>query len=452
MESLELGYFGARGVLLVGAASAAVVAATPAVAQEASLAERLARVEAQLAEQSHRLTEQESRLDEQDRLIESQRLEIRSLHAERQEMLTQVRATGYGPGTVAAGAAGGVEMAAMASGGAASGPTADDSSPREVGEAPPEPVRRARVVAAVPEFASVLAPKGSLTVEPSIEYNRSSSNRLVFRGVEIVPGVNIGVIEANDADRDAVVGTLSARYGVSPRLEVQASLPYVWRHDRVTTLATQNDSISREKELLGYGIGDVELAARYQFNSGARGAPIFVGNLRLKPPSGEGPYDVRYDQFGVADELAVGSGFWGIEAGMTAILPTDPAVLFGSISYLYNVPDGINKYFSNNTVYVGRVDPGDSISASIGFGLALNPKFSFSLGYAHSYYFPSKSWIGAGPGNLVRQPTQSISIGTLNLGLSYRINNKITLNNNFQFGMTADAPDMRVVLRVPYTF
>jgi hypothetical protein len=304
----------------------------------------------------------------------------------------------------------------------------------------------------VPEFASVLTPKGTFQLEPSIEYNRSSSNRLVFRGVEIVPGVNIGVIEANDADRDAVVGTLGLRYGVSPRLEVQASLPYVWRHDRVTTLATQNDSISREKELLGYGVGDIELAARYQFNSGARGTPILVGNLRVKPPTGEGPYEVSYDSFGVADELAVGSGFWGIEAGLTAILPTDPAVLFGSLSYLYNVPDGINKYFSNNTVYVGRVDPGDSISASIGFGLALNPKFSFSLGYAHSYYFPSKSWIGAGPNNLVRQPTQSISIGTLNLGLSYRINNKITLNNNFQFGMTADAPDMRVVLRVPYTF
>ena len=30
-------------------------------------------------------------------------------------------------------------------------------------------------------------------------------------------------------------------------------------------------------------------------------------------------------------------------------------------------------------VFVGSVDPGDSISLSIGFGLALNPRFSISI-------------------------------------------------------------------------
>jgi hypothetical protein len=448
MGSLNLQDYGARSVLLAGATAVGVLAAAPAIAQEVSLAERLARVEAQLADQGRRLALQEARLSEQERLIETQSLELRSLRVERQEMLSVIRATG--PAMVADAA--GMPMMAAAST-AAAGPPADDAGPRAVGEAPPPQVRQARTVAAVPEFASVLTPKGGFVLEPSIEYNRSSANRLVFRGVEIVPGLNLGVIEATDADRDAVVATLGVRYGVTPRLEVQASVPYVWRHDRVTTLATQNDSISREKELLGYGIGDIELAARYQFNTGARqGSPIFVGNLRVKPPTGEGPYDVAYDLFGVSDELAVGSGFWGVEAGMTAILPTDPAVIFGSLSYLYNVPKNVNKSFAQNTIYVGKVDPGDAINASIGFGLALNPQFSFSLGYSHSYYFSSNSWIGANANNTQRQPTQAISVGTLNLGLSYRINDKITLNNNFQFGMTSDAPDMRVVLRVPYSF
>jgi len=242
------------------------------------------------------------------------------------------------------------------------------------------------------------------------------------------------------------------RYGLSPRLELQASIPYVYRNDRVTTVATQNNSISREKELLGYGLGDVELAARYQINSGSGGAPVFVGNLRVKPPTGEGPYDVNYDDGGIATELAVGSGFWGVEAGVTAIFPTDPAVIFGSLSYLYNIPDNVDKSFARDAIYVGKVDPGDSIQASIGFGLALNPRFSFSLGYSHAYYFPSHSWIGSTARSVQRQPTQSIQVGTLNLGLSYRVNDRITLNNNFQFGMTSDAPDMRVVLRVPYSF
>jgi hypothetical protein len=420
-------------------------------AQEAGLAQRLARVEAQLAEQSQRLSAQEARLTEQEHLIETQSLELRSLRAERQELLGVIRATGVGS-AMAADTSGGLMMAANAAGAPGAVGPADDS-PRSVGEAPPEPVRQARVVAAVPEFASVLTPKGKLALEPSLEYNRSSSNRLVFRGVEIVPGINLGVIEANDADRDAVVSTLGVRYGLSPRLELQASVPYVWRHDRVTTVATQNNSIQRQKELLGYGVGDIELAARYQINSGAsNGLPIFVANLRVKPPTGEGPYDVKYDEFGVADELAVGSGFWGVEAGVTAIMPTDPAVIFASLSYLYNAPGDVKKSFAHDSIYVDKVDPGDSIQASIGFGLALNPRFSFSLGYSHAYYFPSNSWIGSSPNSVGRQPTQSLSVGTLNLGLSYRINDRISINNNFQFGMTSDAPDMRVVLRVPYAF
>jgi len=450
MGSLENGVFGVRSLLLAGTASAVVFAAAPAMAQDPAIEQRLARVEAQLAEQGQRLSAQEVRLTDQERMIETQRLELRSLHAEREELLGVIRA-GSAAGAMAADTSGGLQMAASAAGAPnAVGPT--DDSPRSVGEAPPEPVRQARTVAAVPEFASVLTPKGRLALEPSVEFNRSSSNRLVFRGVEIVPGINLGVIEANDADRDASVATLGVRYGLSPRLELQASVPYVYRHDRVTTVATQNNSINMQKELLGYGLGDIELAARYQINSGSGGMPVFVGNLRVKPPTGEGPYDVRYDEFGIAEELAVGSGFWGVEAGVTAILPTDPAVIFGSLSYLYNIPDNVDKSFARNTIYVGKVDPGDSIQASIGFGLALNPRFSFSLGYSHAYYFPSHSWIGNSASSVQRQPTQSIQVGTLNLGLSYRVNDRITVNNNFQFGMTSDAPDMRVVLRVPYAF
>jgi hypothetical protein len=323
-----------------------------------------------------------------------------------------------------------------------------------VGDRPPQEVRRAREVAAVPEFASVLTPQGKFVVDPSIEYNRSSSNRLVFRGVEIVPGINFGLLEANDADRDAGVATLSGRYGLSKRLELQASIPYVMRHDRITTVATPNNSTSRKTVLDGQGLGDVELAARYQFNNPSPGMPFLVGNLRVKPPTGEGPYDVSYDEFGVARELAVGSGFWGVEGGVTAILPTDPAVLFGSLSYLYNAKRSIGKTYGSgdNALFVSEVDPGDSIAASIGFGLALNQRFSFSLGYAHAYYFPSKSWIGSSAARLTEQPTESFQVGTLNLGLSYRVTPRVTINNNFQFGMTSDAPDMRVVFRVPYGF
>src|SRR5690606_16387414 len=112
-----------------------------------------------------------------------------------------------------------------------------------------------------------------------------------------------------------------------------------------------------------------------------------------------GPFDVERDAFGVTRELTTGSGFWAIEPGISVLYPTDPAVLFAGLSYLAHLPSDVNTAFGdptpsdpvNEAVQVGRVDPGDSISANFGFGFALNERFSYSLGYKHSYIFETRT-------------------------------------------------------------
>lgn len=158
-----------------------------------------------------------------------------------------------------------------------------------------------------------------------------------------------------------------------------------------------------------------------------------------------GPYDVAYDEFGVAEELATGSGFWGVEGGVTMLYPTDPAIIFGGLTYLHSIPRDIDKQIG--PALVGRVTPGDSIGGQLGFGLSLNPRFSVSFGYSHNYIFPTKSEIGD-----TRQQSRSLVAGSLQMGWSFRLLERLTLNNSFEFGVTSDAPDMRVVLRAPYRF
>jgi hypothetical protein len=311
-----------------------------------------------------------------------------------------------------------------------------------VGQPPEE---KAQIVAAIPPELGVLTPPGHLVIDPSVEYVRTSNNRLVFRGVEIVPGIQLGVIEASDAARDTGVATLAARYGLTNRLEVEARVPYVWRHDRITTLAQRDDTISRNIQLDGRSIGDVEFDARYQLNGGRGGWPIFVATSRLKPPTGKGPFDVGYDEFGVANELATGSGFWGAEGGITMLYPTDPAIIFGGLTYLHNFSRDIDKDVGG--VHIGRVWPGDSIGATVGFGLSLNPRFSVSLGYSHSVITRTKSQYGD-----TTQSSQPLQVGNLLMGWSFRLSDRLTLNNSFEFGVTSDAPDLRVVLRAPYRF
>lgn len=315
--------------------------------------------------------------------------------------------------------------------------------PSRVGQAPPE--RDAVEVAALPERQGVLTPRGQFVLEPSVDYTHASTNRLVFRGVEIVTGVQIGVIEASDADRNGVGASLTGRYGLSDRLEVQLTVPYVRRADRLTTLAQRDETISRTQSLRSSGVGDVELGARYQINRARPGRPVFIGALRVKGDTGTSPFEIDRDEFGVARRLATGSGFWAVEPGLTFLYPTDPIVIFGGLSYLYHMPKDIDRTIGE--VVVGKVDPGDAIGVNAGFGFAINPKFSFSLGYRHNYILPTKSQI-----NGTGQKSESLQVGVFTFGWSLRLSDRMTVSNGYEFGATSDAPDVRVVLRLPYRF
>jgi hypothetical protein len=389
----------------------------------------------------------QTELARQAKVIVGQQLEIDALRAERDETLATIRAAGYRDPQSPLTRLAAVEPVPNA---VTEAPPVKPISPTPdgpVGERPPEETNRE--IAAIPPELGVLTPPGHLVLDPSVEYVRSSNNRLVFRGVEIVPGIQLGVIEASDVAQDTGVATIAARYGLTNRLEVEARVPYVWRDDRVTTLAQRNDTISRTTNLRGRDLGDIEFAARYQLNSGAQGGPIFVATSRVKPPTGTGPYDVHYDEFGVATTLPTGSGFWAVEGGLTMLYPSDPAIIFASLTYIHNFGRNIDKTVGsgNAAVHVGRVDPGDSIGASLGFGLALNPRFSVSFGYSHNYIFRTTSELG-----VTKQTSQSLQVGSLLMGWSFRLSDKLTLNNSFEFGVTSDAPDVRIVLRAPYRF
>ena len=385
----------------------------------------------ELGRPGQELDEIRAELARQAARIAAQQQEIDALRAERDASLAGVRARGTG--VSAAGAAAGAGQRGPEPGGLPGAP---------VGEAPePAPAQ----VAAIPAELGVLTPPGQLVIDPSLEYVRTSNNRLVFRGVEIVPGIQLGVIEASDADRDTGVANLSARYGLTNRLEVELRAPYVVRHDRITTLAQRDETVSRNIELDGRGIGDIETSLRYQLNGGRNGWPVLVGTARVKSPTGLGPYEVDYDEFGVASELATGSGFWAVEGGLTLLYPTDPAVIFAGLTYLHNFGRDIDRDVGG--ARVGRVEPGASIGASLGFGLSLNPRFSVSFGYTHNYIRPTSTELGS-----TTQSSQPLQVGSLLMGSSFRLGERLTLNSSFEFGVTSDAPDVRIVLRTPYRF
>jgi len=316
-----------------------------------------------------------------------------------------------------------------------------------VGEAPAdEEANKVQArVAAVPEGQGVLTKSGRLVIEPSVEYALSSTNRLVFRGIELVPGIQIGVIEASNAQRLTLVGTTAFRYGLTNSLQAELRIPFLHRNDRIDVVQQRDQGIVRSLAFEENDIGDIEFGLRYQVNRPrSPQQPIFTAGVSVKSNTGKGPFDIGYDEFGIATGLTTGSGFWAVTPSVNFLLPSDPVVIYGGLGYLLHLGRDVNKDVGGT--FIGHVDPGDAISANLGFGFALNPRFSFSLGYRHSYIFPTTSVIGG-----TTQRSQKLQVGSMSMGMAYRLSERTSLNFGVDFGVTEDAPDVSISLRVPFS-
>jgi hypothetical protein len=413
--------------------------------------------EQRLNEQEQLLRDQQRQLSEQRALIERQRNMLASVDTVNEAELGDIRGAGLPSSAMNFAGLASDEPISLnrrsryvrsitddePSGSAPAATASATTTSGPVGEAPPEQPPATSAVEALPEGQNALLGQGRLVIEPSIEYSRSSNNRLVFRGVEIVTGVQIGLLEANDTARDTIASSLAVRYALTDRLEVEARAPFIYRSDRVTTLSQNNNQTTQTFELDGSNLGDVEVSARYQLNRGRNGMPLFVAGARIKSDTGQGPFDLDRDAQGVSTELATGSGFWGLQGSVSMLYPSDPVVLFANASYLYNIGRDIDQTFG--TVTVGHVEPGDSIGAGFGFGFALNPRFSYSLGYSHSYVMPTETEL-----NGTTQESTSLQVGTLQVGMSYRASERLTLSSSVDVGVTEDAPDVRVSFRTPF--
>ncbi|WP_411818521.1 LysM peptidoglycan-binding domain-containing protein [Hyphococcus sp. DH-69] len=358
-----------------------------------------------------------------------------------------------------------------------------DALPTEVGVRPEEEEERP-YLAIFSDAGGILTPRGTMFIEPSIDFTVASDNRFFFSGVEIIDAVLIGAIEATDTDRRAVSESISVKYGLTNRLEIDGRIAYVSRQDRISGVAI-DDSTTSVRDLDGRGIGDAEMGLHYQLNNG-RKLPYTVANLRVKAPTGTGPFDVERDpDNGIETELATGSGFWTIEPSLSFILSSDPASLYANVGYQFNLPTSPNEQLTVSEPFTSTLldfDPGDAIRTSIGVGLSLNERLSMNFGYDQSFFLQSRNDFEIvtrapillpddgnpntpreqaqdGAGNLLYEDpvtlftvtkSPSSTVGSFLFGGSYAINNRLRINLSGAIGATAEAPDARLSLRAQY--
>lgn len=413
---------GRRGIQGIPAFLGVALIALPSLAQGLSAeAREIARLKAMLQEQARQLSRQQQELDSQRRRLDA---------------LFPVKEPPVGEPPV--GELVSPREAARLRGG--------QTPPETVGAAPPDAERRLTDLALPEEIGGVLLPRGKVSLEPSVEYAHTSSNRFIFRGVEILPAFLIGVFDITETRRDTLSGALTGRVGITDGLEVELRVPYLYRSDRLrTTVPQAGGEITTVRDIDGYGIGDLEGAIHYQFTRGTGNWPVLVGNLRVKSATGSGPFDVDHNALGQETRLPTGSGFYAVEPSLTVLHQSDPVVFFTNLGYLWNMRRTVDQTIAGRRI--GIVDPGDAVRVSFGMGFALNERASFSLGYDHSYILKTMTQLDG-----VRTHSDSAQVGSLLVGGSYRVNDRVGLNLSVAIGATRDAPDVRVGVRVPVTF
>lgn len=421
------------GVALAGQASAQEISS-----QNNANGDRLDALQREINQQTTQLQQMRESLEQQQQRISQLQ------QALNEELLANARARGTAT----------VPMAPLL---AQSGSQAT-GAPQPVGQAP-ESDSRPPEVAQIFDQPGVLTPKGRFVLEPSLQYGYSANDRVALVGYTIIPALLIGLIDVRQVKTTTSTATLTARYGLNNRFELEAKLPYVYVHsDTVSREIFTGSAVDNVFNANGNGIGDAEITARYQINRGGPDKPFFVGWLRYKSRTGKDLFEVVTDCVtrcvanttgtGLPLELPTGTGFEAIQPGITWLYPSDPVVFFGSLSYLHNFKrNNVSRtLLGGATESLGDIEAGDIIGFNLGMGLALNEKAAISLGYDQNIVGKTKQ-NGDEVAGAVR-----VTLGTLLLGGTYRFNEKVSLNVALGVGVTRDTPDVTFTARVPVTF
>lgn len=315
-----------------------------------------------------------------------------------------------------------------------------------------------RVISTDPTLArvgGVLTPRGMFALESSYEYFYAQNTQAIVNGFTIIPGITFGTIDIRQSTQRGNLGALTARYGVTDRMEVNIRVPWLSQKDTIQTAPADTNAQPITIGPSGSGLGDIEFGTSYQINDGLNDWPVFIANLRVKSDSGRSPFDVPIYTIadpqggftrGLPKELPTGTGFWAIDPGLTVAWASDPVVFFGSLRYIWNIardvdlPDSAGGPPARTTL-----DPGDGVGINFGVGFSLNERSSISISYEHVRISASRS-----EGRKI--VGSDYDTGTFNFGLSYRVSDRMSINLGVGIGVTDQTPDTRIILRVPIRF
>ncbi len=300
---------------------------------------------------------------------------------------------------------------------------------------------------------------GKFSVETGLTYTHYDTRALVLNGFLALDSIFLGNINLDRIKADNWTLDLTARYNLDQRWQFDINVPVVYRESTYSSggaggagPVTSDATVTRDPT-----IGDVNVGVAYKFLDESESLPDAVVTLRVKAPTGKDPYGIKLvndptnDNLSVPEDLPTGNGVWSITPGLSLVKTFDPAVLFGSLSYTYNMQDSFSDISPTiNTKVPGDVKIGDSWQIGAGIAFALNEKMSMS--FSVSDQFASKSKIKPDGGDWQSVPNSDYNAANFNIGMTFAATDNLTIVPNLSIGLTEDSPDFSFSLKFPYYF
>lgn len=300
---------------------------------------------------------------------------------------------------------------------------------------------------------------GKFSFETGVTYTHYDTRALVLNGFLAMDSIFLGSINLDRVKADNWTLDMTARYNLAQRWQFDINVPVVYRESTYSSggaggagASTSDETVTRDPE-----IGDVNVGIAYKFLDEDETWPDAVATLRIKAPTGKDPYGIKLrqvegnDNLSVPESLPTGNGVWSITPGISLVKTFDPAVLFGSLSYTYNMEDSFSDISPQvNSKVPGDVKLGDSWQIGGGIAFALNEKMSMS--FSVSDQFARKSKIKPDGGDWQSISNSDYNAANFNIGMTFAATDNLTIVPNLAIGLTDDAPDFSFSLKFPYYF
>ncbi len=292
----------------------------------------------------------------------------------------------------------------------------------------------------------------TFTLETGLTYSHSDRRDLIVNGFLALDAIFLGNINLDRVRSDIWQFDVTARYGMTDRLQFDFNAPFLYRTSTFQSGGVGGSaSALSDEDVNESGIGDVSAGVYYRLFKETAELPDIVWNLRVKAPTGKDPYGIKIvptsnNNLTIPNDLPTGNGVWTLSSGLTFVKTVDPAILFASASYAHNFTRKFDDISSvPGSSVSGEIDLGDSIQVGGGVAFALNDRMSVSTSYAHRFTQDSRV-------DGTRIIGSSANSGLLSFGVTYAMTNKLSMVGSVGLGVTPDAPDVTVGIKFPYNF